>query len=476
MISPTLSPATSIQALSIFSAFCLRVIVGYAICLVIARAAVSADFRFFVWLSFLIFATLYWVYCLFKLISPMLGSTARDGSRGAAAALSSVLLSDRAISCTGLFLSIAGVVYCIILGAAIVIEMLKYVRLVRVLRYRVLAPRFIQEALDRVRTEMTGPNCRIWLLPGLPSPASLGWLEPCIYLPLDEAEPNNDLRDVLCHEYAHLRRRDGLSQVLAVWCRWTLFFHPLVHKAFSSMQLERELACDALVLEQGTGSRAQYAETLVRFGWKANVASGPDHVGIGFTSQSAVLTARVRLILAGERVYSKWSRGLRALVSSMACCLFIATAPALWIVFAMQPLSPQTAAIPVSVPGHKRLHRKTPSTRTNATIDQVSNAEQISRSAHLRDTPSQSEHRQVFHIQNAEEPMSNPVVSEEASTQASQRGSPSGISPKTAPLIIMPTAPIGGVNPSASIGGSGMGGVRSSGDSDEGRSHSGHHD
>ena len=412
-----ISAATSTQALSVLCAFVLRATAGYAICALVARVATSATARFVVWLSFLFSATAYWLYSLGHLAWAVSGSTVQGASIGTITPSSPVILSVTSARGTGLVLDIAGVLYLTLLLTVTLSGIWKRIQVIRVLRFRTPAPLFVIEAFERICAEVPGPLCTVWLLPGLPSPASLGLVSPGIYLPADEAGNSTDLRDLLCHEFAHVRRRDALWEFVASLCRWLLCFHPLAHKALFSMRLEREFACDAIVVRQNPAERAGYAETLVRFGWKTVVADMPDHVGIGFTSQAAVLNARVKSILKGERVHSKGSRALRAVVSSAACWLFVVIAPVLWIGFRLQT-APVASAIAVQPASRTRLriHRKrVPRPIQAAHIPSFADT-LVSVSAPVPPVPYQEERGPRYHIQNADEPMSNPVVIDNSSS------------------------------------------------------------
>ena len=78
-------------------------------------------------------------------------------------------------------------------------------------------------------------------------------------------------RVVLLHELAHARRFDCLTQLVSQLACAVCWFNPLVWLARWRMQIERELACDDLVLTSGTKASA-YAEQLVRIASRMPVA------------------------------------------------------------------------------------------------------------------------------------------------------------------------------------------------------------
>jgi beta-lactamase regulating signal transducer with metallopeptidase domain len=76
-------------------------------------------------------------------------------------------------------------------------------------------------------------------------PVTMGWLRPCILLPLDWRDwPPDKLDAVLAHEGAHVRRHDGLIAALAHVNRCIFWFHPLAWMLEHRLALLAEQACD----------------------------------------------------------------------------------------------------------------------------------------------------------------------------------------------------------------------------------------
>jgi beta-lactamase regulating signal transducer with metallopeptidase domain len=69
---------------------------------------------------------------------------------------------------------------------------------------------------------------------------------------------------VLAHELAHLKRRDLIWGWLPEVARLVYWFHPVAHWTVRQVRLERELACDQVVMVALGHSAPAYAETLVR--------------------------------------------------------------------------------------------------------------------------------------------------------------------------------------------------------------------
>jgi beta-lactamase regulating signal transducer with metallopeptidase domain len=95
-------------------------------------------------------------------------------------------------------------------------------------------------------------------------PAALGLWKPMIVLPtwsLGEL-PASDLSIILRHEFAHLQRWDDWTNLFQKFVRAVFFFHPAVWWIESRLSVEREMACDDVVVAQ-TDNPMGYASCLV---------------------------------------------------------------------------------------------------------------------------------------------------------------------------------------------------------------------
>jgi beta-lactamase regulating signal transducer with metallopeptidase domain len=160
-------------------------------------------------------------------------------------------------------------------------------------------------------------------------PAALGFRNPAIVLPawtLRELSPA-ELKPILIHELAHLRRHDDWTNLLQKAIRAILIFHPAVWWIDARLSMEREMACDDAVLA-ATGNPRAYAGCLIdllekgcaRRGWsmaQAAVARARDasvriarilHVGTAATTRvgraTLSLAAALSLACAGVALYS----------------------------------------------------------------------------------------------------------------------------------------------------------------------------
>jgi beta-lactamase regulating signal transducer with metallopeptidase domain len=101
-------------------------------------------------------------------------------------------------------------------------------------------------------------------------PAAIGFFKPAVVLPawtLRELS-GDELRAIVLHEIAHLRRWDDWTNLAQKFLKAVFFFHPAVWWIDARLALEREMACDDMVLEQ-TANAHRYAQSLVSVAEKA---------------------------------------------------------------------------------------------------------------------------------------------------------------------------------------------------------------
>jgi len=95
-------------------------------------------------------------------------------------------------------------------------------------------------------------------------PSALGLWRPVIALPAWALEelPADELNIIVRHEFAHLRRWDDWTNLIQKFVRAVFFFHPAVWWIESRLSVEREMACDDIVVAE-TRNPMGYASCLV---------------------------------------------------------------------------------------------------------------------------------------------------------------------------------------------------------------------
>lgn len=106
-------------------------------------------------------------------------------------------------------------------------------------------------------------------------PAAVGFLRPMIVLPAWAMRDlsSSELNSILIHEMAHLQRWDDWTNLAQKVVRALLFFHPAVWWIETRLSLEREMACDDVVLAKAPNPRA-YAQCLVSVAEKSFLRRG----------------------------------------------------------------------------------------------------------------------------------------------------------------------------------------------------------
>jgi beta-lactamase regulating signal transducer with metallopeptidase domain len=133
-----------------------------------------------------------------------------------------------------------------------------------------------------------------------------------------------ELDRVVVHEWAHVQRRDDLTNLGQLLIRAVAGWHPAVWWLDRRLAIEQELACDETVVAM-TGGAKSYASCLVKL---ASLRAGqPDVLLATGALSSGGLTRRVaRLLLLEEFISSAWGRRAAALVVVLLVVLALGVA------------------------------------------------------------------------------------------------------------------------------------------------------
>jgi beta-lactamase regulating signal transducer with metallopeptidase domain len=132
----------------------------------------------------------------------------------------------------------------------------------------------------------------------LEAPATLGFLQPVVLVPrrcLQELTVEQ-LKALVAHELAHIRRRDFAVNVLQSVVETVLFFHPAVWWASRRIRIERENCCDDLAAKV-TGDQKVYARSLAAV--ELMRSTRPRHA---LSAQGASVVARIDRLLRNSAV------------------------------------------------------------------------------------------------------------------------------------------------------------------------------
>jgi hypothetical protein len=152
-------------------------------------------------------------------------------------------------------------------------------------------------------------------------PMTWGWWRPVVLLPAEAAQwPDERRRVVLLHELAHVKRRDYLTQIAAQLVCALYWFNPLVWFAARQMCIEREAACDDLVLSGGCKA-SDYAGHLVEVA--ASFQRVPQMAAIAM-ARSTQLQGRIAAIVdasRNRRLRTSAAVVILVLIAGIAVCL-----------------------------------------------------------------------------------------------------------------------------------------------------------
>ncbi len=102
------------------------------------------------------------------------------------------------------------------------------------------------------------------------TPAVYGILKPKIVIP--QGMKDSDLRYVILHEKAHVRRMDNLFRLLAFLAVSVHWFNPMCWLFLKLLLKDMEIACDESVVARcGEGERKEYARALLSSAEETNV-------------------------------------------------------------------------------------------------------------------------------------------------------------------------------------------------------------
>jgi beta-lactamase regulating signal transducer with metallopeptidase domain len=174
---------------------------------------------------------------------------------------------------------------------------------------------------NALRTQ--GRLTRVVVSSGIRSAAVVGCGAPVVAVApalLDDLA-DDELDRIVIHEWAHVQRRDDLIQLLQACIRVVVGWHPAVWWLDRQLGIEREIACDELVVAT-TGSAKAYASSLVKL---ASLPTLPSLLHPELTAIAATgLRRRVERIISADRCRSPRVWQMAAAGGGLGLCLLAA--------------------------------------------------------------------------------------------------------------------------------------------------------
>jgi beta-lactamase regulating signal transducer with metallopeptidase domain len=200
--------------------------------------------------------------------------------------------------------------------------------------------------VEQLRRQMRiGRRVAVCVSEHISVPGVVGCIWPALLLPASAISgvPIEDLRAVLIHELAHIKRYDYLVNFCQMVVEALLFFNPAVWWISRQIRIEREACCDAAGVALA-GPGVKYAEALVA--WAQRLRRSPAAATISFAGppDSNPLLDRIkRLTLAGHRppLRLPWPTALAMTALSMLCLTGLWKGTDLAVTAAARILTPQ---------------------------------------------------------------------------------------------------------------------------------------
>ncbi len=205
----------------------------------------------------------------------------------------------------------------------------------------------IQDLIESLCSQMhVTRRVRVRVSEHLSVPGVIGCIWPTLLLPVSVTTgmPVDDLKAILTHELAHIKRYDYLVNVFQMVIEALLFFNPAVWWISRQIRIEREACCDAVSIAS-TGQRLKYAEVLVA--WTAQLRQDTLTSSVmGFAGQEnkSNLVDRIkRITLAGHRpkLNISWPMAGVTIGLSLLCLVALWQGTKLAVSVAAKILTPQ---------------------------------------------------------------------------------------------------------------------------------------
>ncbi|MEY4050482.1 MAG: hypothetical protein RL262_1316 [Bacteroidota bacterium] len=150
------------------------------------------------------------------------------------------------------WLSIIGLVYCIVLAGLIIKMAVQFYQLTALVKTSNFSESSKYSSFIYSLPQATkGKKVKIGISPTIASPISFGWIDPIILLPIALVNQLTvkEIESIILHEWAHILRNDYLINIITSLVQVILFFNPFSYLLNKEISLQREIACDNFVME-----------------------------------------------------------------------------------------------------------------------------------------------------------------------------------------------------------------------------------
>jgi cell division protein FtsI (penicillin-binding protein 3) len=173
----------------------------------------------------------------------------------------------------------------------------------------------------RLSAEAEPVGASVRVSPTIEAPVVVGVFRPVVILPTaSRGWTEERMRAVLLHEFAHVRRYDGLALLIAQLVCTVYWFQPLAWYARSRLRRECELAADEAVIEAGLRPTS-YAQHLLE------IARGLVPVGgIAMAARPSELARRIQVLVSRDRLPTPFTPTRAVLLGAAAVVVLAAVA------------------------------------------------------------------------------------------------------------------------------------------------------
>ena len=170
-------------------------------------------------------------------------------------------------------------------------------------------------------------NIKIGLSNQIDAPITFGWLNPIVLLPIAICNQltTKEIETILIHEIAHILRKDYIVNIIINLNQTILFFNPFSILLNKEMSLQREIACDLIVI-QNNPKKIEYMNALLKIAEHVNKRIQKNAtLAIGILGSQSELLKRIQYFNniktnTSKQLFFKLMTGM-----VFATCIFLST-------------------------------------------------------------------------------------------------------------------------------------------------------